>query len=68
MADKNFDYLGGTFQQQLINQIIIDKNFSHSILDVLEANYFENKYYKIMTGTWCDTVDSIMTNHDWPVV
>jgi replicative DNA helicase len=48
MADKNFDYLGGTFQQQLINQIIIDKNFSHSILDVLEANYFENKYYKII--------------------
>jgi len=48
MADKNFDYLGGTFQQQLINQIIIDKNFSHSILEVLEANYFENKYYKII--------------------
>ena len=48
MADKNFDYLGNTFQQQLINQIIIDKNFSHSILEVLEANYFENKYYKII--------------------
>jgi replicative DNA helicase len=48
MADKNFDYLGGTFQQQLINQIIVDKNFSHSILEVLEANYFENKYYKII--------------------
>ena len=48
MADKNFDYLGNTFQQQLINQIIVDKNFAHSILDVLESNYFENKYYKII--------------------
>lgn len=49
MADKNFDYLGNTFQQQLINQIIVDKNFSHSILEVIDTGYFENKYYKIIT-------------------
>jgi replicative DNA helicase len=48
MADKNFDYLGNTFQQQLINQIIVDKNFAHSILEVIDPNYFENKYYKII--------------------
>ena len=48
MADKNFDYLGNTFQQQLINQIIVDKNFAHSILEVIDSNYFENKYYKII--------------------
>lgn len=48
MADKNFEYLGNTFQQQLINQIILDKNFAHSILEVLEASYFENKYYKLI--------------------
>jgi replicative DNA helicase len=48
MADKNFDYLGNTFQQQLINQIIVDKNFSHSILEVIDTGYFENKYYKII--------------------
>jgi replicative DNA helicase len=48
MADKNFDYLGNTFQQQLINQIISDKNFAHSILEVLEPGYFENKYYKLI--------------------
>jgi replicative DNA helicase len=48
MADKNFDYLGNTFQQQLINQIVSDKNFAHSILEVLESSYFENKYYKLI--------------------
>ena len=48
MADKNFDYLGNIFQQQLINQIIVDKNFAHSILEVIDSNYFENKYYKII--------------------
>jgi replicative DNA helicase len=45
---KNFEYLGNTFQLQLLNQIIVDKDFSHSILDVIENNYFENKYFKII--------------------
>ena len=47
-TDKNFDYLGQTFQIQLLNQIIVDKEFAHSILDVIETNYFENKYFKII--------------------
>ena len=45
---KNFEYLGNTFQLQLLNQIIVDKDFSHSIIDVIENNYFENKYFKIL--------------------
>jgi replicative DNA helicase len=48
-TSKNFEYLGNTFQLQLLNQIIVDKDFSHSILDVIENNYFENKYFKIIT-------------------
>jgi replicative DNA helicase len=47
-TDKNFDYLGQTFQLQLLNQIITDKDFAHSIVEVLEVGYFENKYYKII--------------------
>ena len=45
---KNFDYLGNTFQLQLLNQIIVDKDFSTSIIDVIESNYFDNKYFKII--------------------
>ena len=48
MADKNFDYLGQTFQLQLLNQIVVDKDFAHSIIEVLESNYFENKYFKLI--------------------
>lgn len=48
MADKNFEYLGNTFQLQLLNQIILDKNFASSIIDVTESSYFENKYFKII--------------------
>jgi len=46
--NKNFDYLGNTFQIQLINQIVVDKDFSSSIIDVLESSYFDNKYFKII--------------------
>ena len=45
---RNFDYLGSTFQIQLVNQIIVDKEFGRSIIDVIETNYFENKYFKII--------------------
>jgi replicative DNA helicase len=47
-TNKNFDYLGNKFQIQLLNQIILDKDFSHSIIDVIESSYFENKYFKII--------------------
>jgi replicative DNA helicase len=47
-SNKNFDYLGSTFQIQLLNQIIVDKDFSRSIIDVIENSYFENKYFKII--------------------
>ena len=46
--NKNFDYLGNTFQLQLLNQIVEDKKFSDSIMDVLESSYFDNKYFKII--------------------
>ena len=47
-TNKNFEYLGNNFQIQLLNQIIIDKEFSHSIIEVIENSYFENKYFKII--------------------
>jgi replicative DNA helicase len=47
-TNKNFEYLGNNFQIQLLNQIILDKDFSHSIIDVIENSYFENKYFKII--------------------
>jgi replicative DNA helicase len=47
-TNKNFEYLGNNFQIQLLNQIILDKDFSHSIIDVIENTYFENKYFKII--------------------
>lgn len=46
MSNRNFEYLGNSFQIQLINQIILHKDFAHSIIDVIEPSHFENKYFK----------------------
>jgi len=46
--DKNFGYLGNTFQIQLINQLVLNKDFARSIIDVLDSKYFDNQYFKII--------------------
>ena len=48
-SDKNFGYLGNTFQIQLINQLIINRDFARAIIDVLDSKYFDNQYFKIIT-------------------
>ena len=46
--EKNFGYLGNSFQIQLLNNIVIDKDFANSIVDVLDPKYFDNQYFKII--------------------
>ncbi len=44
----NFGYLGNSFQIQLLNNIVIDKDFANSIVDVLDPKYFDNQYFKLI--------------------
>jgi len=46
--NKNFEYLGSGFQLQLLNQLVVDKDFAKTIIDVIDVNYFENKYFKLI--------------------
>ena len=46
--EKNFGYLGNTFQIQLLNNIILYKEFVASIVDVIEPKYFDNQYFKLI--------------------
>ena len=46
--EKNFGYLGNTFQLQILNNIILYKDFVSSIVDVLEPKYFDNQYFKLI--------------------
>lgn len=50
--DKNsFGYLGFEYQIRLIAQIITDKNFANSIIDIVNPNYFEDQYLRIIVAT-----------------
>ena len=46
--NKNFGYLGHSFQLKLINLIITDKSFFTSIIDVIAPKYFDNQYFKLI--------------------
>lgn len=46
MNEKNFGYLGSSFQQSLLKAIIEDKKFAVTIIDVIESKYFDGPYFK----------------------
>ena len=46
--NKNFGYLGHTFQLKLINLLITDNTFFQSIIDAILPKYFDNQYFKLI--------------------
>lgn len=48
MEERNFGYLGFSFQQSLIKAIVEDKKYAESIIDVLETKFFENASFKFI--------------------
>jgi replicative DNA helicase len=46
MEERNFGYLGFSFQQSLLKAIIEDKKYGETIIDVLETKFFENNSFR----------------------
>jgi hypothetical protein len=46
MSEKNFGYLGQSFQVSLLKTIIEDKKFAKTIIDVMESKYFDSPYFR----------------------
>ena len=44
--NKNFDYLGNTFQLQLLNEIITDHKFGQSIIEIIDSKYFPSQAFQ----------------------
>ena len=47
---EDLSYLTDDFQQRLILQMITDRKFGTSIIDILEPNYFKDNYLKIIVA------------------
>ena len=63
---KSFGYLGHTFQIKLLNQLITDKKFANSILEVIDPKYFDNQYFKLisqMVKEYFEQYNTIPTFH-----
>lgn len=48
MSEKNFGYLGTSFQQGLLKTIIEDKKFAVTIIDVVDSKYFDGPYFRYL--------------------
>lgn len=50
--DKNsFGYLGHDYQLRLVAQLLTDRKFANSILDIVDPNYFEDPYIRVIAAT-----------------
>jgi RecA/RadA recombinase len=59
---NNFGYLGHDYQVRLIAQFLTDRKFANSIMDIVDPNYFEDQWLKIIVATIKDakSVDDIV--------
>ena len=52
IIDKNkLSYLGADYQFRLLAQILTDRKFAHSIIDIVDPNYFDDPYLRVITAT-----------------
>lgn len=52
---ESFGYLGGDFQLRLVAQFLVDSRFAESIIDIVDANYFEDQALKVIVSTIKDS-------------
>lgn len=53
----NLGYLGVDFQHRLLQQILVDRRFGESIVDILNPNYFEDSFLRVVCGKIIDFYD-----------
>lgn len=59
---NNLGYLGADYQIRLMAQILTDRKFGNSIIDIVNPNYFEDETLRIIVGAIKDakSVDDII--------
>ena len=48
---SNLGYLGYSFQVKLVKQFIEDQKFSESIITIIDPNYFDNEYMRLVVAS-----------------
>ncbi len=50
----NLGYLGYSFQVKLVKQLVEDHKFSESIISIIDPNYFDNEYMRLVVAALKD--------------
>ena len=48
---SNLGYLGYSFQVKLVKQLVEDQKFSESIISIIDPNYFDNEYMRLIVAS-----------------
>lgn len=51
---ETLSFLGIEYQNRLVSQVLLDRKFANSIIDILDPNYFEDQYLRIIVATLKD--------------
>ena len=54
---ENLGYLGLDFQLRLVAQLLTDKKFANNIIEIINPNYFDDEYIKVITATIKDAYE-----------
>lgn len=47
---ENLSHLGIEYQYRLVSQLLIDRKFASSIIDIIDPNYFEDPYVRVIVA------------------
>src|SRR5574343_650624 len=54
----SFGHLGFDYQARLVAQILTDKKFANSIIDIVNPNYFEDPYLRVIVANIKDAKET----------
>jgi hypothetical protein len=57
----NLGYLGYSFQVKLVKQLVEDHKFSESIISIIDPNYFDNEYMRLVVASIKDYYEKYET-------
>jgi replicative DNA helicase len=57
----NLGYLGYSFQVKLVKQLVEDHKFSESIISIVDPNYFDNEYMRLIVASLKDYYEKYET-------
>ncbi len=58
---EDFSYLGIEYQYKLILQLLTDRKFANSIIDIIDQNYFQDQSLRIIVSTIKDAKEQYET-------